>query len=201
MFKNEDGNWARFRDLTKIMENVSPKLPSEYFTARVMARISDEKEAVQSFSLGQLFSTNLKVDFQHSVTKTECAFYFLLTGFFYFILGLIMIISLPLPAILPGNGWLSIQPFLGLLLAAELSTLGIAVYTNGDSAVRFVRAGTLLYATLIILNGWLGALYLKVYVAIIFTAIFSVTGLVIALLLGLAVDRYHPETIFSEVRG
>jgi len=83
----------------------------------------------------------------------------------------------------------------------ELTVLGIAVYTNGDSSIHFVRAGTLLYAALIILNGWLCVLYIKVAAAIIFAAIFSLTGLGIAFLLGLAVDRYYPETISSEVRG
>jgi hypothetical protein len=72
---------------------------------------------------------------------------------------------------------------------------------NGDSAVRFVRAGTLLYAALIILNGWLGTLYMQIPVAVFFAAIFSLTGLGIAFLLGLAVDLYSPETISSEVRG
>jgi hypothetical protein len=112
-----------------------------------------------------------------------------------------MMIGLPLPAVMQNNGWLSIQPLFGLLLSVELTAIGINVYKNGDSAFHLVRAGTLLYAALIILNGWLGVLYIKVPVVIIFTAVFSVTGLIIAVLLGLAIDHYHQETIFSEVRG
>jgi hypothetical protein len=135
------------------------------------------------------------------VTKTECAFYFLLTGFFYFILGLIMIIGLPLPVVMQNNDWLAFQPLFGLLLGAELTAIGIVLCRKGDSAVRFVRRGTLLYAALIILNFGIGTLYIQPASAIFFVAVFSMTGLVLAVLLALAIDHYHPGNILSEVRG
>ena len=58
------------------------------------------------------------------------------------------------------------------------------------------ESGMAIYAALIILNFWIGVLYIHFPMAI-----FSMTGLGIAVLLGLAVDHYHPENIFSEVRG
>jgi hypothetical protein len=206
MFKDEEEKWARYRDLTQIMENVPPKQPSEDFTARVMARLPEGKVNVRQFSLRRFFgnpdfATDVTIDFQHSVTKKECAFYFFLTGFFYFVLGLILMLGLPRPTGLFHQGWLAVQPLVGLLLAAELTALGVAVYTNGDSAIRFVRAGTLFYAALIILNGWLGTFYMQIPATIFFAAIFSLTGLGIAVLLRLAIDRYSPETISLEVHG
>jgi len=42
MLKDEK-EWERFRDLTGIMENTSPMQPSEDFTAKVMARLPEEK--------------------------------------------------------------------------------------------------------------------------------------------------------------
>ncbi|GAB6267955.1 MAG: hypothetical protein STSR0002_06960 [Smithella sp.] len=205
MFKDEEKKWEYFRDLTGIMENTSPRHPPEGFTARIMARLPEEKATSWQLLLRQLFGnsafpTNLNIGFRNPVTKTECSFYFLLTGFFYLVLGLILMLGLPLPEGFHHPEWLAIQPLIGLLLAAELIALGIAVYTNGESAVRFVRAGVLLYAILIILNGLVGTLYIRIPVAIFFAAIFSITGLGIAVLLELAVDRYHPENIFSEVR-
>ena len=201
MFKRKDEDWQQFRDLTQIMENAEQKQPPEDFTAKVMARLSEEKETVQPYSLGRLFPTNFNFGFRNSVTKTECAFYFFLTGFFYFILGLIMLIGIPLPVIILNNGWFSFQPILGLLLAIELAALGIILYKKGDSAIRFVRMGTLLYAALIILNGWIGTFYIGFAASTFFIAVFSITGLVFAILLGLALDHYNPETIFSEVHG
>ena len=202
MFINkEEEKWESFRDLTRIMENVPPMHPSEGFTTKVMARLSEEKETVKSFSLRRLLSTKLKLGFQPFITKKEFAFYFLLSGFFYLIMGLILMLGLPLPAGISPMGWFAIQPLVGLLFAAELTAIGVAVYKKGDSAVYVAQIGTVLYAALIILNGWVGTFYVHVPVAIFFAAIFSMTGLGIAVLLGLAIDRYHPETIFSEVRG
>ncbi|MBN1363939.1 MAG: hypothetical protein JW976_03950 [Syntrophaceae bacterium] len=198
MFKKEDKNWKQFQDLTKIMESVPQKHAPDNFTSRLMVRISEEKETAQSFSLQRLFPTSLNFGFGNAVTKTECAFYFLLTGFFYFILGLIMMIGLPLPVVVQNNGWLSFQPLFGILLAVELIIIGTILYKRGDSAVRFVRMGTLLYAVLIILNFVIGALLIQP-AAVFIIAIFSLTGLALAVLLRIAVDHYHPETVFSEV--
>jgi hypothetical protein len=206
MFRDEEEKWTRHRDITQIMEKVPLKQLPEDFTARVMARLPEGKVTARQFSLRRLFgnpdfATDMTIDFQHSVTKKECAFYFFLTGFFYLVLGIILMLGLPRPTGLLHPGWLAVQPLVGLLFAAELTALGVAVYTNGDSAVRFARAGTLLYAALIILNGWLGTFYMQIPVTIFFAAIFSLTGLGIAVLLRLAIDRYSPETISLEVHG
>ena len=201
MFGKTDKNIEQYRDLTQIMENTSHKTVPDVFTAKVMEKIAGQKETSPSFSLRRLFPTSLNVGFQNAVTKIECAFYFLLTAFFYFILGLIMWIELPVPAILNNNGWLSFQPLFGFLLALELTAIGIMLYKKGDSAIRYARMGTLLYAVLILLNFWIGAIHIQIPAAILFVAIFSITGLGIAFLLGLAIDQYHSGTFFSEVRG
>lgn len=201
MLRSEDEKWEQFRDLTEIMENAGQKQPGEDFTAKVMSLLPEEMETEQPFSLGRLFPTDFNFGFRNSVTKTECAFYFFLTGFFYFILGLIMMIGLPLPVMIRNNGWLSIQPLFGILLSSGLIALGIVLYKKGESAIRFVRIGTILYVALIILNGWIGTLYIEFAASIFFVAVFSLTGLVFAVLLGLALDHYSPETIFSEVSG
>ena len=201
MFRKEDEKWKQFSDLTEIMENVGTKHAPENFTAKVMARLSEEKETVQLFSLKRLFFPSVNFGFQSNVTKTECAFYFFLTGFFYLILGLIMMIGLPLPVVMENNRWLSVQPFFGILLAFELTAIGILLFKKGSSAIRLVRIGTILYAALVILNFWIGTLYVQFPIAILFVSIFSLAGLGIAFLLGLAIDNYQPLNIPSEVHG
>ncbi|KQC10675.1 MAG: hypothetical protein APR62_11730 [Smithella sp. SDB] len=204
MLKNEK-EWERFRDLTGIMENTSPMQPSKGFTAKIMARLPEEKVPRRQLLLKQLFGnsafpTNLNIGFSNPVTKTECSFYFLLTGFFYLVLGLILMLGLYLSGGPRYPEWLTIQPLIGLLLAVELIALGIIVYTNGESAVRFARGGVFIYAILIILNGLIGTLYIRIPIAVFSAAIFSITGLGITILLRMAVDRYYPENVFSEVR-
>jgi hypothetical protein len=201
MFKNEDEKWRQFRDLTEIMENAEKKRPSDNFTSEVMARLSEKEETSGLLNLRRLFPTIMNFSFGDSVTRTECAFYFFLTGFFYLVLGFILMLGLRLPAVLINSGWLSFQPAFGLILAAELALMGIAVYKDGDISIRFVRAGTLLYAALILINGFMGAFFVRLPMAAFFNVIFSITGLATAFLLGLAVNRYYPKTISQEVRG
>ncbi len=201
MFRKTHKDWKQFHDLTEIMERTLPKQTPNDFTSKVMSRLSEEKEDMHTFSFRRLFPTSLNFSFSASVTKTECAFYFFLTGFFYFILGLIMMIGIPLPAIIHDNTWLSFQPLFGLLLAVELMTIGFLFYKKGDSAVHLVRIGTLLYAALIILNFGISAIQVQIPSAILLVAIFSMAGLGIAFLLGLAIEHYRQLNIYSEVRG
>jgi len=199
MFGKQDENWSQFSDLIKIIENSEKKQAPENFTPHIMARISEVKETDKSLSLRNSFATKFDFGFNAAVTRAQCAFYFLITGFFYFVLGFIMMIGLPLPVVMQNNGWLSFQPVFGLLLAAELIVLGIVIYKKGESAVLFARLGTVLYAALIILNCWIGTFYIQPATALLFIGVFSMTGLVLAVLLGLAVAHYNAANICSEV--
>jgi hypothetical protein len=201
MFENEDEKWQQFRDLTEIMESAEHKQPAENFTSGVMMRLSEEKETSRLFRFRQLFSTTLNFGFSDYVTQSECAFYFFLTGFFYLVLGLILLLGLRLPSVLINSGWLSFQPVFGLILAAGLLLMGAVVYKDGDASMRFVRAGTMVYAALIIINGFTGVFFVRIPVTAFFDVIFSITGLGTALLLGLAVNRYYPKNISQEVHG
>jgi len=193
-------NWEQFHDLTEMMENTALMKPSGDLTAKVMARINAETAAKQMPSRRRFLETELTLDFSRYVTKKECAFYFVLTGFFYLVLAAILLLGLRLPAFLLHNSWLSLQPFFGLIISAGLISMGIVIYRDDDISIHFIQAGTVLYTVLIILNGCMGVLLIRIPVAIFFTVMFSVTGLGAAFLLGLAVNNYHPGTMLSEVR-
>lgn len=208
MFNDEEEKLARFRDLTEIMAKAPRQETPEGFTARVMSRLPEGEATVPRLSFRRLFrmpvfATDLTFGFRRPVAKTECAFYFLLIGFFYFVLGIILMIGLkPMTASLPVTGWLGIQPAFSLLTALCLIAIGVGLYLDGDRAVWVARIGTLLYAVLVILNGWIGIVSTHVPVAIFIAVIFSVTGLGMVALLGIAIDRYAPENIYSQgVRG
>ena len=200
-----DNNMNEYKDIIYLMET-TPEVPvPDGFTQSVMARLTEAElpywvRLRRVLGQGTTFDLDLHLGFRKQVSKTECAFYFLLTGFFYLVLGFIMMFGLQRLAGLlhPGSGWLSVQPLFGLLLAVGLAALGFVLYTNGRSAVRVARIGTVLYAALVFLNGWIGALWTHVPATVFFAAIFSVTGLGMAAFLGIAVDRYTPETISSQ---
>lgn len=198
MFGRKKENWEQFRDLINVMEHAEEKKPPEHFISDVMAKLAETKSTPDSFSFGRLFPTHLNIGFQNSVTKTECACYFLLTALFYFILGLIMMIGFPLAVMMQNNSWLSFQPLFGLLLAAVLAGSGIIIYKKNDAAIPLARIGTMIYAALVVLNYGIGAFYVQPVAAIIVVAVFSVTGLVLAVLLRVATDQYQQESFFPE---
>jgi hypothetical protein len=201
MLKRKDKNWEQFQHLTEIMKNSPPMQPSENFTADVMARLPEARDVSETFAFSSISSTKIKFGFNDSVTKTECSFYFFLAGFFYMVLGLILVMGFWRAEVLNLKQWFSWQPFLSVFLATALAVMGVAIYRKDESAVPYARVGILLYTVFIILNGWIGIMLMNVPSAVLFVVIISVSGLGMAFFLGLALERYHPETIFSEVRG
>ncbi|MDI6743413.1 MAG: hypothetical protein QMD11_11830 [Smithella sp.] len=199
MFKKKVKNWEQFQHVTEIMKNSSPVQPPENLTADVMARIPESRDVSESYSFSGISSTKLRFGFNDSVTKTECAFYFFLAGFFYMVLGLILVAGFW--EVLNLKQWFSWQPFLSVLLASALAVMGLAIHRKDESAVPYARVGLLFCTAFIILNGWIGIMSMNISSAVLFVVIISVSGLGMAFFLGLALDRYHPETIFSEVRG
>lgn len=192
------------QDIINLIKSKPSIEPPADFTVRVMARLPEEMETVRRFSFRRpfrttAFTTDMTFGFRRPVSKTECAFYFLLTGFFYFVLGVILMIGLKrLTAGLPVAGWLEIQPVFSLLAALCLMALGVALYMDGDAAVRAARIGVTVYAGFVILNGWTGAISTHIPAAVFFSTTFAVAGVMMAAFLGIAIDRYIPETISSQ---
>jgi len=199
MFSNEEEKLARFRDLTEIMAKAPRQETPDGLTGRIMARLPERKATVRRLFRTPVFATDLTFGFRRPVAKTECAFYFLLIGFFYFVFGIILMIGLKsMTANLPVTVWLGIQPAFSLLTALCLIAIGVGLYVDGDTAVRVARIGTLLYAVLIILNGWIGIVSTHVPVAAFFSTTFSTAGVMMAAFLGIAVKHYTPEPISSQ---
>ncbi len=204
MFNDEEEKLARFRDLTEMMAKVPRQEPPEGFTAKVMARLSEEKIAAERFSFWRMLgvpilATNLAGGFRRPVAKTECAFYFILTGFFFLVLGLILISGLQkLTVATPVAGWLTMQPLFSLLAAFGLLALGLAIYLDGIIALRLARVALFIFAVMVIVNGWKGMTVTNDPFAVFIAAIFSLTGLGLAAFLGIAVDHYEPQQIYSQ---
>jgi len=189
---------SEYKDIIQLMD-ATPKVPvPDRFTQRVMARLAETElpywlRLRRVLERGLAFNLELDLGFQKQVSKAECAFYFFLTGFFYLVLGFIMVFGLQRFAGLLHPKWLSVQPLFGLLLAVALTSLGFVLYANSRAAIRVARTGTVLYAALVFVNGLIGALWTHVPVAVFFAVIFSVTGLAMAAFLGIAVDRYTSD--------
>lgn len=201
MFERKIPEISQFKYLAEIMEKTPHREVPEDFTAEIMAGISEQTQVKHSSAGKNLTAFGFTLGFPGFVTRTECSFYFFMTGFFYFILGVILLTGFWMAGDFNPRGWLALQPFFSILLGVILSLTGTLISKNGESAMPFVRAGILLYIVFVILNGWIGALTLKIPSAMFLMMIFSAAGLSMAFLLGLAMNRYRQENTFSEVHG
>lgn len=188
---DEKEKLARFLDLTEITEKASHQESPE----AALRSLPGGKAAAWRPFWTSAFATDLILGFLRPVTKRECAFYFLLTGFFYSVFGLILMLGqkrLTMDMYLAS--WLEMQTVLNLIAAFCLIVSGAALYVDGDLAARVVRIGTAVYAGVVILNGWNGAVSIHMPAAVFFSMTSAAAGLIIAAFLTLAVDRYNKTT-------
>jgi hypothetical protein len=159
MFAGEEEKWARFRVLTEIMEKVPRQEPPEGFTARVMARLPEGKGTVRRFSFLRpfwtpAFATYLTRGLQLPVMKTECAFYFFLTGFFYLVLGFVLFLGMrDFSGDVAGSSWLRVQPFIGFFLALWFFAFSILLRGRRPAGLKAARITVFIYLEIILVNG------------------------------------------------
>jgi len=160
MFTGEEGKkWEDFRDLTELMEKAPRQEPPEGFTAMVMARLPEGQETVQGFSFRRPFwtpalATYLNRSLQLPVTKTECAFYFFLTGFFYLVLGFVLFLGMRnLSGDVAGSSWLRVQPFIGFFLAFWFFAFSILLRGRWPASLTAARIAVFIYLEIILVNG------------------------------------------------
>ena len=173
MFRKENENWEQSHDLTEIMENTPQKQVPDNFTAGVMARLSEEKQTVKTFSFGRLFSTNLDFGFQNSVTKTECAFLLLIVGYFYLVTGFVTTWGFH-DAIAGGNinPWLKMQPY--ITIGSALFILSAAFFiTYRPQATAFIQYAIIVHTFFILVNAIILESILSFPIALIYVLILT----------------------------
>lgn len=197
MLNHEKTEWDRFRDLTEIMEKAPRQESPEDFTAHVMARLPERAETVRRFSFRRLFRTpaftaELTFGFRRPVTKTECAFYYILTGIFYGVMGLVLMVGLrggAGEAVL--SRWTRIQPQLMIAAALWLSGLGMVLLLNDRMDIKVAKTGTLLYLLFIVLSGSAVFMAYRIPVLMASTCIFVISGVVMGILLHQNISIYQ----------
>jgi hypothetical protein len=196
MFTDEEEKLARFRDLTEIMEKAPRQASPEGFTARVMARLP-EQDAGLLFKLKRALTAQAGEGFNFgwaweigAVSKTECSFYFFITGFFYLIIGIVAMMGLKeISSAMAAMDWIGLQPHLALGTAIWLFALGVVLMLDGSAGIKAARYGTLFYIFSAVVNGILMRPYLHIPYAGIFIIGLVVTSALMGVMLALAVKK------------
>lgn len=204
MLSKENLDEEKFRDVISRMEK-APKIdPPENFTTEVMKRLTEGTVFHRNKYLGMPagrwpFATDLHFGFQQPVSQNECSLYFFMTGFFYLVFGIILMLGLyPAPAESSSPAWLAIQPLFTLAAAVCLVAIGVALYVSGKPPLGAARFGTTLFAGIVILNGCLGVFFIPLPVVALLSVVFAVTGLIMAVFLGLSIRYYKNNPHFEE---
>src|SRR3989339_148796 len=139
---NED--FSECRDLIQRMEAAPQMSPPSGFTARVMARLPEQDAGLLS-QLKRALAAQAGDGFNFggawkigAVSKTECSFYFFITGFFYLIMGIVLMMDGSIAIKIAKNGtwlyifstvfngilmWLYLQaPYAGVLIIGFVAT-------------------------------------------------------------------------------
>jgi len=146
-----------YSDITDIMKATPAVPPPADFTDRVMGRVCVCDPCLsgkirQKFSqwsprqvLGALFVT--------PATASECCFCFIMAGFFYLIMGIVLFVGLrAIGGDILGGG-LIYQPLASFVIAAGLGALGILLRKKSLRALKTVRFGMLIYCGVVLVGG------------------------------------------------
>lgn len=158
MFTDEEEKLARFRHLAEIMEKAPRQEPPEGFTARVMARLPEGKATVRRFSFQRpfgipAFTTDMTLGFRRPVTKTECAYYFFLTGFAHLILAFVLFLGMrALYGNVAGSSWIRVQPFIVFFLSVWFFIFSILLRRR-LAGLKAARIAIFIYLEIVVING------------------------------------------------
>jgi len=163
--------------------------PPENFTENVMRHIlHDQPGLVERFRQillrpdGSMFAP--RGFLSPASTRGECAFYYIIAGTFYLVLGLVLMVGLR-----GGNGeitltpWSRIQPQLMIAAAFWLFGLGGILFLSGRTKMEVAKIATVIYILLVFLSGAVMITLYRMPVLMASSALFVISGVILGILL------------------
>jgi hypothetical protein len=185
----------KFADIIEKIKKQKTIDPPVSFTDCILQRLPDRYPGFL-FAAGallyQLYNQVLAPDGDQSngLTRRECSFYFFITGFFYLIIGIILMMGLQeIGSSMASMEWIKLQPHFTIGAAIWLLALGVVLMMDGSTGMKIAKYGTLLYIYIAVVNGTLIRLYLHVPFAGMFIIGFVATNAFMGILLALAVQK------------
>jgi hypothetical protein len=188
-------NISEYKHLVSMMTS-APKVPApKGFTQNVMGRlpaghgiwsmIGNVLPGILQEGAQSVWERGIRVP-----SKTECSFYFFITGFFYLIMALVLMASFKVViSSQAAADWIALQPHVTLGAAIWLLALGALLIMDGRTAIKIAQYGTLFYIFFAVLNGILIWSHLRIPYAGIFIIGFTGTSALMGAMLVLAVKK------------
>jgi hypothetical protein len=186
----------KHRDIIDLIKSAPSIQPPDDFTRRLMGRLPELDQGIWTRAKKTLFNpsgTGIRSRWAQimPISNTrECSFCFFITGFFYLIMGIVLMAGFKaIGSSMAAMEWITLQPHLTIGAAAWLLALGMVLMRDGSAAIKIARYGTLLYIFSTVVNGILMRPYLHVPYAGVFIIGFVATSALMGVMLALAVKK------------
>jgi hypothetical protein len=164
-----DEELSKYKELIQRMAS-TPKVPAPtHFTETVMSRLPEMQHSFWLRARDAFLNPVkgvLNVDWAqkfHVANKWECSFYFFITGFFYLIMGMMLMAGFDaISSKISTTEWIKLQPQLALGTAVWFIALGTLLMVDGRTALKLARYGTLFYIFFTVVNGTLMQPYVHI---------------------------------------
>ena len=120
----------------------------------------------------------------------ECSLCFFITGFFYLIMGIILMAGLKaIGANIFTMDWIRLQPYFTIIAAIWLIALGILMILDGSASMKIAKYSMLFYIFFTLFNGVLMWPSLRIPHAGVFVIGFVVISAIMGIMLAIAVQH------------
>lgn len=189
--------YKEYNDLIKQMKAMPQVTPPSDITQQVMGRLVDEQELSLLYQLkkaGLRFYLGEKNE--TSISKAACSFYYIMTGFFYLIIGIVSMTGIKkINVELVDINWIGLQPYFAIGIAIWLFSLGVVLKIDGKAGVNAAKYGTMLYIFLAVLNSILLQSYIQIPYAILFVIGLAAASAFMGIMLVKAIQKMDWKAI------
>lgn len=190
----------KFTDITEQIKRQKTMEPPPSLTDHVMERIPRKYPGIfpaASF-VHHLYAQAFAPEGSNpnGPTKGECSFYFLITGIFYLIMGIVLITGFR--GVDTGTAmmkWLKLQPYFTTGAAMWFLAIGAMLMIDGRIGLKIAKYGTLLYIFGTLMNSIMLWPFLRIPYAGIFIIGLAATSAVMGILLAGAVEKMESRTV------
>jgi hypothetical protein len=185
------------QDIINLIKSTPAIQPPENFTQNVMQSVMRERpgvaERLRQILLqprGRLFAP--RGILSTASTRAECAFYYVITGTFYLVMGLVLMVGLGgSEGEMALARWSRIQPQLMIAAALWLSGLGGILYLSDRTKVEVAKIATVMYLLFVVISGAVVITLYRMPVLMASTGLFVISGVVMGMLLHKNVSSYQ----------
>ena len=195
-------NLIKFEHIIRLAQDTKAVSPPDGFTEKVMGSLPPGSHVAESKLLKLFYLPFKKQVFQAWIeveTDAECAFCFLMAGFFYFIMGVVM--SHGLRAVgSPGHisEFVMFQPAIAFASAFIFIALGVIMLKKMISVIKIAHFWTILYIGFSIFNSIVIQMAPQNPFNIIGTLCHTAGAVLLGIFLAVIVHKYKEIVAYNE---